>query len=118
MEVLLSDTYTIIPVNMKLENEQYRYLLKCNIDKNVHIHLTVEKNYLLLLPKKEIIMHVKCASKGLLSADIKIISMTKNGEIVNTYNNHYIAYEYHDYDKIHFDSFRYKDSCLIYKFIK
>jgi hypothetical protein len=106
----------INPYLITIENEYFEYknLIKCNNNINVKQYIKKHEKYIIELPNEEIVLHVVCTYNAINAADIKIISMTKNGIRNYEYDNCIISYKYEYYNKIHFDSFEYMQYCNVY----
>jgi hypothetical protein len=77
-------------------------------------NVKTNSKYIIVLPKKDILLLVVCEHKALLSADMKIIAIKKNDRFLCDSIDCTISYNYNNYNKIHFDSFFEYENCLIY----
>lgn len=83
---------------------------RCNTEDNIKIY----KKYIIVLPKKNILLLVQCTYKALLAADMEILAVKKNDRFLSDSIDCTIGYIYSNYNKIYFDSFLEHDDCLVY----
>lgn len=90
-------------------------LIKINKDQNVDKFLKTGTEYYMYLPKSDRLIHVKCLGIGFRAADLQILSTIKNGKQIRTDEGAVFGYQYENFDAVHFDSFKFRETCELYK---
>ena len=90
------------------------FYIKCNHNKDVENCIVLGKRYLFEFPETNRIIIVVCSFKGVNACDMKIISSFVNEIKLHDDDDYIFKYNYTDVDKIHFTSFSYKESCVLY----
>ncbi len=95
---------------------KYKNLIKINNDIYVKFSIKTNENYIIHLLDSDTIMHVKCALKGISFIDMKIISITKNGNELNLEEfKNTISYDTDKFNIITFNNIN--ENCNIYRSI-
>ena len=89
-------------------------MICCNNSINVRKFMKVGTKYIIELPETKTTLNVVCTFIAFRACSMKIISIMQNGKPVLAFTDCTINYEYDHFDSIHFNSFAYREHCIIY----
>jgi hypothetical protein len=89
-------------------------LTKINSKKNADFYVNTGGKYILHLKQTNRYVFVECTGKGVLAADMKILFLVKDGKRDETDATYTVSYNYENYNKIYYDSFKVREDCDTY----
>ena len=108
---------SIINPHIKSIDNKFMHLtnaVKCNLSENVYMYIRIGVKYVIELPDTNEIINVICTGKGFRASDMKILSHVINGAFNPDEEQYTFSYNYESYNKIYFESFKYKQHCNVY----
>lgn len=89
-------------------------MVQCNKNSDVFKFIKTGGKYVIELPDTKTILNVECTFAAIRAADMEIISAFVNGVQNYNYDNCTISYQYDKFDSIHYNSFAYREKCIVY----
>ena len=89
-------------------------LTKFNNENEADFYVKAGRQYILHLKQTNRYVFVKCTGKGLRSADMQIMFLIKDGKKDLKDATCTVSYNYENYNKMYYDSFKYHEDCDAY----
>jgi hypothetical protein len=91
-----------------------RNIVQCNKSKDVIKFIKTGKKYVIELPDSKRILNVICSYAAMRAADMTIKSEYIDGKKNPDEEEYTISYQYEHFDSINYDSFAYREKCIVY----
>jgi hypothetical protein len=89
-------------------------LVKCNKNKDVYKFIKAGKKYVIELPATNTILNVVCTFAGTNACDMRIKTSYVDNVLDPEIDEYTISYQYSNFDRIHYTSFSYLETCNLY----
>ena len=116
MSVANEEEEALMYVNM-IEHPVPRGLVltKIKSERDACFYVKPEGKYVLHLKHTNRYVFVKCTGKGLRASDMQILFVIKDGKKCEKDSTCTISYNYENYNKMYYDSFKYHEDCDAYR---
>ena len=89
-------------------------LTKINSERDACFYVNAGGKYILHLKQTNRYIFVKCSGKAIRAADMEILFLIKDGKKDLKDSTCTVSYNYENYNKMHYDSFKYYEDCDAY----
>ena len=89
-------------------------LTKFKSERDACFYINAGGEYILHLKQTNRYVFVKCTGKAIRAADMQIMFLIKDGKKDETDSTCTVSYNYENYNKMHYDSFKYYEDCDAY----
>ena len=89
-------------------------LTKINSERDACFYINAGGKYILHLKQTTRYIFVKCSGKAIRAADMEILFLIKDGKKDLKDSTCTVSYNYENYNKMHYDSFKYYEDCDAY----
>lgn len=89
-------------------------LTKINSEKDACFYVNAGGKYILHLKQTNRFVFVKCTGKAIRASDMQILFLIKDGKKDETDSTCTVSYNYENYNKMYYDSFKYYEDCDAY----
>jgi hypothetical protein len=89
-------------------------MVQCNKSSDAYKFIKTGKNYVIELSDTKTILTVKCKYAAIRAADMYIVTAYVDGKRDPSSETCIISYQYENFDSIHYNSFSYREKCVVY----